>query len=135
LEQISNEASRIDAMALSAEFVSYLQDLFVAVPDVTIRRMFGGVGVFRHGLMFALATGEGRLAFKADETTVPEFAAEGAEEWVYEGKGKPMRMGYWHVPERLLDDTDEFKTWALKAFDAAVRADGKKPPKQRRLER
>ena len=122
-------------MALSEEFVAHLKDLFSGIPDASIRRMFGGVGVFCHGLMFALATSEGRLALKADERTAPEFAAEGAEEWIYNGKGRPMRMGYWYVPERLLDEADEFKAWALAAFEAAVRADAKKPPKQRKLDR
>ncbi len=123
-------------MALSNEYVAYLGDLFAEIPDASIRRMFGGVGVFRNGLMFALATGEGTLAFKADDATVPQFEAEGAQEWMYEAKGRrTMNMGYWYVPERLFDNADEFKAWAMAAYDAAVRADAKKPPKQRKLQR
>jgi DNA transformation protein len=122
-------------MALTPDYLRFLEDLFSTIPDASIRRMFGGVGVFRHGLMFALATGEGQLAFKADEKTVPQFEAEGASEWIYDGKGKPMRMGYWYVPERLFDDGEEFRTWAMAAHEAAVRADAAKPPKQRKLQR
>lgn len=121
-------------MALSAEYLAYLEDLFSIVADTTIRRMFGGVGIFRDGLMFALATGEGRLAFKADEQTVSAFSEAGAEEWVYENRSRGRKnMGYWYVPDFVLEDQDEFHSWALAAFEVARRADAKKPPGKRKL--
>ena len=42
-------------------------------------------------------------------------------------------MNYWYMPERLADDEDEMLEWSMKAFEVAVRADQKKPPKQRKL--
>ena len=121
-------------MSISNEQVEYLKDIFSSVPGASIRKMFGGVGVFRHGLMFALALEDGQIAFKADEITVPEFEAEGCQEWVYENKTrKSVGMGYWYMPERLLDDTEEFIDWAEKAFSAAARIDQAKPPSQRKL--
>lgn len=119
-------------MAVSAETIAWLEDLFAAIDGVSVRRMFGGAGVFRQGLMFALAPSDGGVALKADAQTAPAFAAEGSREWVYDGKGKPMRMGYWHVPERLYDDAEEFRRWALDAFDAARRIDAAKPASQRK---
>jgi len=121
-------------MAISPEFVTYLEDLFSVVPGTSIRRMFGGVGIFRHGLMYALAMSDGRIAMKADEQNVPDFKAEGCEEWTYEMRKSPKKsMGYWFMPERLVDDEDDFRQWAMAAFEAAVRADARKPPKQRKL--
>lgn len=121
-------------MAISAEFLAYLEDLFSVVPNVSIRKMFGGVGVFRHGLMFALALDDGRIAFKADEITIPDFIEAGCSEWVYHDKrGEKRSMNHWYMPEHLADDSDELLAWSLKAFDVAVRADGKKPPSQRKL--
>jgi DNA transformation protein len=123
-------------VALTAEYLRFLEDLFSVVSGVSIRRMFGGVGVFRNGLMFALATSEGRLAMKTDQENTPAFQAEGAQEWMYESKGRrTMKMGYWYVPERLLEESDEFRSWALAAYEAAVRADAKKPPRQRKHNR
>jgi DNA transformation protein len=115
--------------------MDYLADLFSVVPDTTVKKMFGGAGVFRHGLMFALALDDGKIALKADAQTVPDFQAAGCSEWTYHDKrGKKMSMNYWYMPEYLADDPDELKTWALKAFDVAVRADQAKPPKQRKLQ-
>ena len=113
--------------------VSDLEDLFEPFGNVTVRRMFGGIGVFHRGLNFA-GVMDGVFTFKADEQTIPEFEAEGSKVWQYTRKdGKIVTMPYWSVPERLLDDEDEFLLWARRAFEAAVRADQAKPPSQRKL--
>jgi DNA transformation protein len=36
------------------------------------------------------------------------------------------------MPERLLDDTDELRDWALAAIDVAIRANAAKPLKKRK---
>jgi DNA transformation protein len=121
-------------MALQPEFVSWLEDLFSVVPDTSIRKMFGGAGIFRHGLMYGLALADGRISLKADDKTITDFVAEGCEEWQYQRKnGMVTTMGYWYIPERLTDDSDELLIWSMKAFDVAVRADRNKPPSQRKL--
>ncbi len=121
-------------MAVSDEFIAYVRDLFAEVPNIAIRKMFGGIGIFRHKLMFALSTGDGNIALKADAHTIPDFQAEDCTEWVYETKDRKVKsMGYWYMPERLADDPDELLLWAEEAFEAAVRADQNKPPSQRKL--
>ena len=119
-------------MAADNEFQEFLQEVFEPVGSVTIKRMFGGLGIFRHGLMFGLVA-DGRVCLKADEQTTQDFIDEGLEEWSYDGKGKPVKMGYWYIPERLLEDPDELKEWSLKAFDVAMRADQKKPASKRKF--
>ena len=121
-------------MAVDREFEAHLKDLFEPLGSVNFRRMFGGIGIFRHGLMFALSTSENRLALKADDETIPEFTAAGCEEWKPQQPGrKPISMGYWYAPEILLEDPEEMQAWAVKAFDAAARIDQAKPPSQRKL--
>ncbi len=121
-------------MALSKEFTDYLEELFQVLPGSRTKRMFGGAGIFRDGLMYALALGDGKIALKADEQTIPDFEAEGCQSWYYEDKRSGKKsMNYWYMPERLADDPDELKQWAQKAFDVAMRADERKPLKQRKL--
>jgi len=120
-------------MALSREFTDYLADLFSVVSNTTVKKMFGGAGVFRHGLMFALALDDGKIALKADSQTIPDFEAENCSEWVYHDKrGAKKSMNYWYMPERLAEEPEELKVWSMKAFEVAVRADQAKPPKQRK---
>ena len=119
-------------MAVTKEFASYLEDLFSVLPGSHARRMFGGVGIFRHGLMYALALEDGKICLKADEDTQGDFRAEDCKPWIYERDGRKMDMGYWQMPERLMDDADELRLWADKAFQVAMQADARKPPKQRK---
>lgn len=94
--------------------------------------MFGGLGIFRHGLMFGLVADD-RVCLKVDDGNRSRFVDEGMEEWFYDGKGKAVKMGYWYVPDRLMEDPDEMAEWALGAFNAAARIDQAKPPSQRKL--
>ncbi|MEZ5872228.1 MAG: TfoX/Sxy family protein [Nitratireductor sp.] len=120
-------------MALTKEYASHLEDLFSVLPGSFVRRMFGGAGIFRDGLMYALSLDDGRIALKADEINQPDFRAENMEEWAYPYKGGQKSMGYWYMPERLLDEPEELAQWARAAFEAAMRADAKKPPSQRKF--
>ncbi len=108
-------------MAVSPEYRDYLEDLFASVGGVTQRRMFGGLGIFRDGVMIALVDDE-VLYFKADDETVPRFEAEGSEPFVYQSRGKPVSLSYWRAPAFLFEDADAFRDWALAAHAAALRA-------------
>ncbi len=116
---------------MSNGFRAYLEEQFAPLGGVSIKSMFGGLGVFREGLMFGLVADD-TLYFRIDDENRPAFESEGSEPFVYEGKGKPMAMAYWRAPERLYDDPDEFRRWAEEAFAAAVRVDAAKPPAKRK---
>ena len=108
--------------------LAHFEELFAPLHGVTFRKMFGGVGIFKDGIMFALVS-EGTLYLKGDERTSIEFAAEGSGRWTYPGmRGKATAMPYWRLPDRLLDDPDEFAEWARKAFGVALQT--KKPKKK-----
>ena len=96
--------------------------MFAGLGPVTIRRLFGGKGVYHAGLIVAaLVRGEMRL--KGDATTAPAFEAAGATRWVYEGRGgKPVAMPYWTVPDEAWDDPDAMAGWVRLADEAARRA-------------
>jgi len=98
-----------------------IHDMFDSLGPVTIRRMFGGKGIYHHGRILALEV-DGEILLKADVETAPVFLAAGASQWVYEGKNKPVKMPYWSIPDAALDDPDEMAKWVRLAYDAALRA-------------
>jgi DNA transformation protein len=119
-------------MAVSESLTALLQEQLAALGPVTVRRMFGGAGVYCDGLMFGLIARD-VLYFKADSGNQSAYAAEGMAAFTYEGKGKPVQMSYWRVPERLLDEPEEMVEWARAALAAARRgAAGKKQARRRR---
>jgi DNA transformation protein and related proteins len=96
--------------------------MFQALGPVTIKRMFGGKGIYHQGRILALEV-SGEILLKADETSAPEFEAAGCRQWFYEGrKGNPVKMPYWSIPDDAFDDPDEMAQWARRAYQAALRA-------------
>lgn len=105
-----------------------IRELFSSFRNVSVRRMFGGHGVFLDGLMFALEA-DGELYLKADDLTIPKLSAEDSEPFVYKARGREIALSYWKLPERLYDEPDEFALFARDAFGAAQRAGGKPKPR------
>jgi DNA transformation protein len=108
-----------------------IRDLFAGLGPVRVRRMFGGQGVYRDELMFALEAG-GELYLKADGETAGAFAKAGSRQFVYTKGGKPMPMSYWRLPDSALDDPDEASRWGRLAVEAARRAAAAKRMPRRR---
>ena len=103
-----------------------IRDLFSSFGPVTVRRMFGGKGIYRDGVIFALVLRD-QLRLKADAESAPDLAAAGSTQWTYESRhGKPVAMPYWTVPESAMDDPDEMADWARAAYAAALRTEQKK---------
>lgn len=99
-----------------------IRDLFAGLGEVSIRRMFGGKGVYFDGLIVGVDL-YGDVMLKADDISAPDFAAAGAVQWIYENKkGTPVKMPYWSIPDSALDDPDELAVWTRKAFEAARRS-------------
>ena len=99
-----------------------IRDLFEGLGPVTIRRMFGGQGIYHKDLIIAVVV-DGELRLKADAISAPDFEAAGCAPWRYAGKsGKPVTMPYWSLPDGAADDTDLMTPWAQKAFEAALRS-------------
>ena len=111
----------------------FLIDLFSDFGPVTIRRMFSGFGISVDGVNFALALRAG-LYFRADETTIPQFEAEGSKPFQYQTRAKTVTVNsYWQLPARLFDDSEDLSVWARAALAAAQRAALKKRPKARKV--
>jgi DNA transformation protein and related proteins len=107
---------------LDPEFV---RELFAQFRPVTMKRLFGGAGLWSEDLMFGLVF-DGAIYLKVDETSIPDFQREGSQPFVYTRAKSPGRIGrhslsYWRLPERLYDDPDELAVWAGRALAIAQR--------------
>jgi DNA transformation protein len=101
----------------------FIRDLFAPFGPVTMKRMFGGAGLWSAGLMFGLVF-DGAIFLKVDETSIPDFEREGSRPFVYTRAKSPGRVGraslsYWRLPERLYDDPEELAVWAGRALAIA----------------
>jgi len=100
-------------------------ELMQTIGPVSAKPMFGGHGVFLEGLMLALIA-DSVLYFKADKESEGEFKELGLGPFTYHKKGKEYAMSYFQAPEETLEDLEEMKIWANKAYAAALRAAARK---------
>ncbi len=108
-------------MAASPEFLDFLKDQLNIFGPVSVRQMFGGAGLFRDGVMFALIA-EDTLYFKIDARNRPDYEAAGMAPFTYEAKGGKTQMSYYEIPPDVLEDPADLSEWARKAFEAALAA-------------
>jgi DNA transformation protein len=101
-----------------AAFHAFAQELFSGMGPVSVRRMFGGAGIYAGDLMFALIDDD-TIFIKADDALKAALAAEGSVAWTYTRNGETREMGYWRLPESALDDQDEAVEWGKRALAVA----------------
>ena len=94
-------AKATGASAISAE---RLQVGLARLGDISIRKMFGGYGVFEAGTMFALVDSQGGIFFKVDSTNLERYEEAGST--------KHGRMPYYRVPDVVLGDEHTLQEWA-----------------------
>ncbi len=120
-------------MPVSADFRDFVLDQLSNM-QFDQRSMFGGVGLFQDGLMFAIIPRSDTLFFKTDEVTVGDYESLGARPFTFERNGVQRTMGgYYEVPAELLEDPDELVKWAERAVAVASRAKVAGTPKRRKV--
>lgn len=108
-------------------FHDYVVDLFAPMGPVSVRRMFGGAGVYADGVMFALLA-EGRVYLKTDAGFREALEAAGSEPfiWTRPSDGRTSDMGYLSLPEDASDDPELASDWGRRALAVARAAKSKK---------
>ena len=110
-------------MAVSDSYREFVLEQLGRVRPVTARKMFGGVGLYADGAFFALLDND-TLFFKVDDTTRPEFVAEGMKPFQPFGEGTQPMNGYYEVPADVLERNERLAEWMARAVAVAVRAAG-----------
>ena len=82
--------------------------------------MFGGYGVYRQGIMFALVAGD-TLYLKTDVESRPAFRERHLAPFTYERKGKIMETSYYAAPAAVMEEPAEAWHWGRSALEAALR--------------
>ncbi len=106
-------------MAVNEDLVTYIKDQLSTFGQVETRKMFGGVSFYKEGLIFGLL-GHNTFHLKVDDHNRPDYEALGMKAFLSTEKKKGMP--YYEVPVDVLEDKDQLKVWAEKAFEVALRA-------------
>ena len=118
-------------MTIENEFVAWLLELLEPLGSVEAKGMFGGFGIYRHGLMFGLVSDD-TFYLETDEKNRPDFEARGLAPFTYSRKGKKLSMSYYQAPHDAMESSRVLCKWSERAFDAAARASQARHKKKRR---
>lgn len=97
-------------------FSEFVADQLSGLDGLVIKRMFGGSGLYLNKIFFGILFG-GKLYFKTNPETLPQYLAENSKPFVYSKKGKKtIRLKkYYEVPVDILEDSRALKAWARQA--------------------
>jgi DNA transformation protein len=98
-----------------------LKALFEPFGSITVKRMFGGSGIYAEGLCFAIEL-KGEVFLKTDALWQADFSAVGSAPFVYVAKGQSRPTSYWSLPPAAHENDDELRRWATAGLEAARRA-------------
>lgn len=120
-------------MTVSNDFLQYVLELLAPLGPITTRRMFGSVGLYFDGQMFAIVSGENRFYVKSDAQTQARFEDADCQPFTYTAKrptgdSKTIALSYYAPPESVLDDRQKMLEWA----QLGVQACGRVPEKKRK---
>lgn len=96
----------------------WLLEVLGALPELSIRRMFGGAGIYSGEGMFGILYQQ-RVYLKTDERTRPSFEKLGSE--ALRVRSGSVLTSYYELPAEVLDDEQELMSWARLAIEVAAR--------------
>lgn len=108
-------------MAYSEDYLNFIIDQLSEFGDFEHKKMFGGVGFFREGKMFA-GIMYGSFCLKVGDSNRKDFDDRGIAD--FKSSAKKKGMPYREVPADVLEDKTTLKIWADKAVEEALK--GKK---------
>ncbi len=93
-------------------FKEFVLEQLDGMGELRCRAMFGGHGVYHRDVFFAIIH-DGRLYFKTDAATRPQYEKQGMDP--FRPGPKQTLKNYYEVPPHLLDDAEELSQWARQA--------------------
>ncbi|HKS57124.1 MAG TPA: TfoX/Sxy family protein [Steroidobacteraceae bacterium] len=115
-------------MSVSNGYRTYILDQLAAVPALSTRRMFGGVGLYSGELFFALIDDD-VLFFKVDDANREDYVSRGMKAFM--PIPNKASMGYFQVPEDVIEEADDLVRWARRSVEVAQRAGVRKQKKKK----
>jgi DNA transformation protein len=96
-------------------FKEFVIDQLNGPTNVVSRAMFGGYGLYREQAFFGIIF-KGRLYFKTDLTTQPQYRERGMKP--FKPNAKQTLKNYYEVPAEVVEDADELMLWSERAVRA-----------------
>jgi TfoX/Sxy family transcriptional regulator of competence genes len=112
-------------VAYDEDLAGRIRDLLAPRPDVTEKKMFGGLAFLVRGYMAVVASGQGGALVRVDPDRTAALVARGSAE-VAVMRGRPM-TGWLRVPSENLRTKRQLDRWVTLALDQVGSLPAKAP--------
>ena len=86
-----------------SDFALFCLEMMALLAPVSAKPMFGGYGIFKNDVMFALIANN-MLYLKTNQHTKSQFVEKQLVPFSYQKQGKSYVMAYYQCPEEAFDD-------------------------------
>ncbi|TLY85797.1 MAG: TfoX/Sxy family protein [Gammaproteobacteria bacterium] len=108
-------------MAVSSDYLDYVQDQLSGLGGVSSRRMFGGVGLYCDEFFFALIDDD-TLYLRVNDANRADFTTRGMGQFRPYADRPELSMSYYETPADVLEDAAALVAWARRSVAAAMAA-------------
>jgi DNA transformation protein and related proteins len=112
-------------MPVSNGYRTYIIEQLQALPQLSTRRMFGGLGLYSGAWFFALIDDD-VLFFKVDDANRADYQARGMQGFRPFPDRPDVSLGYFQVPPEVIEEAEDLARWARRSIEVAQRAAAKK---------
>jgi DNA transformation protein len=117
------------AMSNKDGYLEWILEQLSGAGPISPRRMFGGTGLYRDDVFFAIISKD-VLYFKVGDANRADYETRGMAQFRPFADKPHLSMSYYELPADVLEDADEAAHWVRQAVTAAL-ASKKPPPRSR----
>lgn len=103
----------------NGDFVVFVLDQLLGLPDVSAQAMFGGYGLYQAGTFFGIIH-QSRLYLKTDDQSRQDYLAAGMGP--FRPNARQTLGAYYEVPVDVLEDAQNMMRWAKRALQIPRRS-------------
>jgi DNA transformation protein and related proteins len=97
----------------------WLEEALAPLPELSLRRMFGGAGLYSEETIFGILHQQ-RVYLKTNEATRLAFVKRGCD--ALRARSGTVLTSYYEVPPEVQDDEEELVRWSRQALEVAREA-------------
>jgi DNA transformation protein and related proteins len=102
------------------EYLNHILEIFEQYGDFSSRSMFGGYGLYKNKVIFAIIADD-ELYFKVDDSNQQQYIDYHCEPFSYEKNGKSYKMSYWKLPVEILEDEELLALWIDQSYQISLK--------------
>jgi DNA transformation protein len=101
------------------DYLRWVLEQLSGAEGISSRRMFGGFGLYRDDVFFAIISDD-TLFFKVSDSSRADFETRGMARFRPYRDKPQVSMSYYEVPADVIEDAEECVRWAMRAVAAGV---------------